>query len=73
MTEERKEEIQNVKNEKVTNSRARRPYNRNNKKTEKVDGKPARVKKETKVVEENKNIERKTTTRRNYNKKQPDS
>ena len=71
MTEERKEDIQNVKSEKVANSRTRRPYRRNNKKTEKVEGKAPRVKKEAKVVEENKKVERKTTTKRNYNRKQP--
>ena len=71
MTEERKEEIQNVKNEKVSSSRVRKPYHKNNKKNEKVEGKAPRAKKETKTVEENKNVERKTTTRRNYNKKQP--
>ena len=71
MTEERKEEMQNVKNEKVASSRARRPYHKNNKKTEKVEGKAPRVKKEAKAVEENKNVERKTATRKNYNKKQP--
>jgi len=71
MTEERKEEIQNVKNEKVSSSRVRRPYHKNNKKNEKIEGKAPRAKKETKTVEENKNVERKTTTRRNYNKKQP--
>ena len=71
MTEERKEEIQNVKNEKVANSRTRKPYHRNNKKTEKVEGKMPRVKKETKTVEETKKVEKKTTTRKNYNKKQP--
>ena len=71
MTEGRKEEMQNVKNEKVASSRARRPYHKNNKKTEKVEGKAPRVKKEAKAVEENKNVERKTATRKNYNKKQP--
>ena len=71
MTEERKEEMQNVKNEKVSSSRVRKPYHKNNKKNEKVEGKAPRAKKETKTVEENKNVERKTTTRRNYNKKQP--
>ena len=71
MTEERKEEIQNAKNEKVANSRIRKPYHRNNKKTEKVEGKMPRVKKETKTVEETKKVEKKTTTRKNYNKKQP--
>ena len=71
MTEERKEEIQNVKNEKVSSSRVRRPYHKNNKKNEKVEGKAPRVKKEAKAVGENKNVERKTAARRNYNKKQP--
>ena len=71
MTEERKEEIQNVKNEKVSSSRVRRPYHKNNKKNEKVEGKVPRVKKETKTVEETKKVEKKNTTRKNYNKKQP--
>ena len=71
MTEERKEEIQNVKNEKVSSSRVRKPYHKNNKKNEKVEGKAPRVKKEAKAVGENKNVERKTAARRNYNKKQP--
>ena len=71
MTEERKEEIQNVKNEKVSSSRVRRPYHKNNKKNEKVEGKAPRVNKEAKAVGENKNVERKTAARRNYNKKQP--
>ncbi len=71
MTKERKEEIQNVKNEKVSSSRVRKPYHKNNKKNEKVEGKAPRVKKEAKAVDENKNVERKTAARRNYNKKQP--
>ena len=71
MTEERKEEIQNVKNEKVSSSRVRKSYHKNNKKNEKVEGKAPRVKKEAKAVDENKNVERKTAARRNYNKKQP--
>ena len=66
MTEERKEEMQNVKNEKVASSRARRPYHKNNKKTEKVEGKAPRVKKEAKAVEENKRFSNYTWSRRPY-------
>ena len=65
------EEMQNAKSGKVPNSVARKPYRKNNKKNEKGEGTVPRVKKEIKTVEENKNIERKTVTRRNYNKKQP--
>ena len=71
MAEERKENIKNAKNEKVAVPRAKRPYHRrSNKKTENVEEKKTRVKNKENV-EEKKKEERKATTRRNYNKKQP--